>query len=77
MAYATVEDDTSSIELLCFSRTLERFGRQLQEGSAVLVQGKLSVRDDKPPQILCDAVYALAFRYRKTPAARAYFRETC
>ena len=59
MAYATVEDDTSSIELLCFSRTLERFGRQLQEGSAVLVQGKLSVRDDKPPQILCDAVYAL------------------
>ena len=25
----------------------------------MLVQGKLSVRDDKPPQILCDAVYAL------------------
>ena len=25
----------------------------------MLVQGKLSVRDEKPPQILCDAVYAL------------------
>ncbi len=59
MAYATVEDDTASIELLCFSKTLERFGRQLQEGSAVLARGKLSVRDEKPPQILCDAVYAL------------------
>ena len=59
MAYATVEDDTSSIELLCFSRTLENFGRQLREGSAVLVRGKLSVRDEKPPQILCDAVYPL------------------
>ena len=59
MAYATVEDDTASIELLCFSRTLERFGRQLQEGSASLVKGKLSVRDEKPPQILCDEVYPL------------------
>ena len=59
MAYATIEDDTSSIELLCFNRTLERFGRQLQEGSAVLVKGKLSVRDEKPPQILCDEVYPL------------------
>lgn len=59
MAYATIEDNTASIELLCFSRTLERFGRQLQEGSAALVKGKLSVRDEKPPQILCDEVYPL------------------
>ncbi len=60
MAYATVEDETSSIEILCFSRTLERHQSILKEGSAVLVQGKLSVRDDKPPQIMCDAVYPLS-----------------
>ena len=59
MAYATIEDDTSSIELLCFSRTLERCGRLLAPGSAVLVRGKLSVRDEKPPQILCDSVLPL------------------
>ena len=59
MAYATVEDDTASIELLCFSRTLEKYGRLLGEGSAVLIQGKLSVRDEKPPQILCDEVRSL------------------
>ena len=59
MAYATVEDDTSSIELLCFSRTLERYGKELAEGQAVLVRGKLSVRDEKPPQIICDEVYPL------------------
>ena len=59
MAYATVEDDSGSIELLCFSRTLEQFGRQLSPDSAVLVRGKLSVRDEKPPQIICDEVYAL------------------
>ncbi|MCI8302543.1 MAG: DNA polymerase III subunit alpha [Oscillospiraceae bacterium] len=59
MAYASVEDETGSIELLCFSRTLEQYGRELSPGSAVLVRGKLSVRDEKPPQILCDAVYPL------------------
>ena len=59
MAYATVEDDTGSIELLCFAKALEKCGRLLAVGNAVLVQGKLSVRDEKPPQILCDAVYAL------------------
>jgi len=59
MAYATVEDDTAAIELLCFSRTVERYGRELGEGSAVLVRGKLSVRDEKPPQIICDEVYPL------------------
>ena len=59
MAYATVEDDTSSIELLCFAKVLERCGRFLKEGSAVVVQGKLSVRDEKPPQILCDNVAPL------------------
>ena len=59
MAYATIEDDTGSIEMLCFSKTLERFGRLLSPDSAVLVRGKLSVRDEKPPQMMCDEVYAL------------------
>ena len=59
MAYATIEDDTGAIELLCFSKTLERFGRLLSPDSAVLVRGKLSVRDEKPPQIMCDEVYSL------------------
>ena len=45
--------------MLCFSRALERHRNILREGSAVLVQGKISVRDDKPPQIMCDAVYPL------------------
>ncbi len=59
MAYATVEDETSSIEMLCFSRALERHHHLLTGGSAVLIQGKISVRDDKPPQIMCDAVYPM------------------
>lgn len=59
MAYVTVEDEAASIELLCFSRTIERCGSYMQVNSPVLVQGKLSVRDEKPPQIMCDSVYLL------------------
>ena len=68
MAYASVEDETGSIELLCFSRTLEQYGRELSPGSAVLVRGKLSVRDEKPPQILCDEVYPLRGGVSEEPA---------
>jgi len=59
MAYVTVEDDTAAIELLCFSRVLETCGNYLQEGQTVLVSGKLSVRDEKAPQIMCDTAYPL------------------
>lgn len=60
MAYVTVEDDGGSIELLCFAKALEKYGRLLKEGTPVVVRGKLSVRDEKPPQILCDTVFPLA-----------------
>lgn len=60
MAYVTVEDDTASIELLCFSRTLDLCGAYLRENQAVVVKGKLSVRDEKAPQLMCDSAYPLA-----------------
>ena len=59
MAYVTVEDDTAAIELLCFSRTLDACGACLQENQAVIVKGKLSVRDEKAPQIMCDSAMPL------------------
>ena len=59
MAYVTVEDDTAAIELLCFSRTLDACGACLQENQAVVVEGKLSVRDEKAPQIMCDSAVPL------------------
>ena len=60
MAYVMVEDDTASMELLCFSRVLETCGAYMKENQAVVVKGRLSVRDEKAPQILCDSVYPLS-----------------
>ena len=56
----TVEDDTAAMELLCFSRVLDTCGPYLKENTAVLVKGRLSVRDEKAPQIMCDSAQPLS-----------------
>ena len=52
MAYVTVEDDTAAIEMLAFSNVLTQFGSYLKENMPVVITGRLSVRDDKDPQIV-------------------------
>ena len=59
MAYVNLEDDTASMELLCFSRVLNESGSYIRENSAVLVTGKISVRDEKEPQIMVDSIRPL------------------
>ena len=67
MAYVTVEDDTASMELLCFARVLDTCGAYLKENQAVVVRGRLSVRDEKAPQVLADSVYPLSTVKGGTP----------
>jgi len=52
MAYVTLEDDTASMEMLAFSNVLNQYGGYLRENGAVVVTGRLSVRDEKDPQIV-------------------------
>ncbi len=59
MAYVMVEDELASMELLCFNRVIEQCGSYMQVNTPVLVKGRLSVRDEKPPQIMCDSIYPL------------------
>jgi DNA polymerase-3 subunit alpha len=59
IAYVTLEDDTSALEVLCFERTLEESGALLQEGKIVLLEGRISVRDEKPPQMLVDRAWSM------------------
>ncbi len=56
MAYVTVEDDTASMEMLAFSNVLTQYGGYIKENVAVVVTGRLSVRDDKEPQIVINRV---------------------
>ncbi len=52
MAYVTVEDDTAAMEMLAFSKVLGEFGGYLKENSPVVITGRLSIRDEKEPQIV-------------------------
>ena len=52
MSYVTVEDDTAGMEMLAFSNVLNQYGGYLKENSPVVITGRLSIRDDKEPQIV-------------------------
>ena len=72
MAYVVVEDDTASMELLCFNRVLDTCGAYLKENQAVIVKGRLSVRDEKAPQIMCDSAYPLSTAEEGLPPEPEY-----
>ena len=52
MAYVTVEADTGGMEMIAFSNVLKEYGNYLGENMPVVIVGRLSMRDDKEPQIV-------------------------
>ena len=56
MAYVTLEDDTASMELLAFSNVIAKSGGYLKENTPVVCEGRLSVRDEKAPQMVVNEV---------------------
>ena len=60
MAYVNLEDDTGGMEQLCFSRVMDESGGYIRDNSALLVTGKISVRDEKEPQIMVDSIRPLS-----------------
>ena len=60
MAYVSLEDPSGTMELIVFSRVLEESRGYLQVNTPILAAGRLSVREDQPPQLLCDRVTPLS-----------------
>ena len=71
MAYVTVEDDTAAIEMLAFSNVLSQYGGYLRENSAVVITGRLSLRDDKEPQIVINRARPISDYANENPAPEA------
>ena len=59
MGFFTLEDQTGQVECLMFPKIYERYGRSLAADQAVLVTGRLSVRDDEDTKLLADMVEPL------------------
>ncbi len=70
MAYVTVEDDTASVELLAFSSVLSQYGGYLRENSPVVITGRLSLRDDKEPQIVVNRARPISDFAQEPPEPR-------
>ena len=60
MAYVTLEDDTASLELLVFSNVLTQYGGYIRENTPVVITGRVSIRDEKEPQIVVNRARPLS-----------------
>ena len=56
MSYVTIEDDTAAIEMLAFSNVINQYGNYIRENAPVVITGRLSMREDKDPQIVINRV---------------------
>ena len=58
MAFVKLEDRTGSIECLVFSRLYAERQQLLQEGEIIEARGRLSLREEKEPTVICDTINA-------------------
>ena len=56
MAFVTLEDMAGQIECLVFPRVYEKYQPLLQEDAAVVISGKISVREEEAPKLLAERV---------------------
>ena len=76
MAFVTLEDMAGQIECLVFPRIYEKYQPLLQEDAAVVISGKISVREEEAPKLLAERVTrmeewaAQPRRRSRTPARR-------
>ncbi|HZJ57396.1 MAG TPA: DNA polymerase III subunit alpha [Clostridia bacterium] len=65
MAFVTLEDLYGTIEVIVFPTIYKRYARLLDNDSTVIIHGKLSLREEEEPKILCDRVIPLTSSLNK------------
>ena len=58
MAYMVIEDMVSSIEVVVFPNTYAKYASVLRSGNTVVIDGKISVREDRANQVIAETVVA-------------------
>lgn len=66
MAFVTVEDTTSDIELIVFTKHFRDFGALLVPGKVLYISGRLSLKEDEECKIICEHICE-APKEAKTP----------
>ena len=60
MSYIQLEDDTGSMELMAFQRALDSGGAYIKDNAALVIKGRISIRDEKEPQIIVESIRPLS-----------------
>ena len=60
MSYIQLEDDTGSMELMAFQRALDSGGAYIKDNAALVIKGRISIRDEKEPQIVVESIRPLS-----------------
>ena len=70
MAFLTLEDLTGSIEVIVFPKTLDNVKSLCVTDSLVIVKGRISLKEDEPPKLLCESIEPL----EKINSSKVYIR---
>ena len=65
MAFVTVEDLYGSVELIVFENCYQESSKYLVEESIVMVEGRLSIREDEEPKIVARTIKPFGEESRK------------
>lgn len=56
MAFTSVEDLTGTMEVIVFPRVLETYRDAMKENAVVVIEGRLSVREDEPAKLMAELI---------------------
>lgn len=56
MAFLNVEDKSGAIEIVVFSKIYEQYKHVLMKDATVLITGKISMKEDELPKLLCEKI---------------------
>ena len=69
MAFTSVEDLTGTMEVIVFPRILDTFRDALKENAVVVIEGRLSVREDEPSKLMAESISPIEGYDPKRPQA--------
>ena len=68
MSYINLEDDSGAMELIAFQRALDSGSAYIKDNAAIIVRGRISLRDEKEPQLMADAIRPITDLGKLKPA---------
>jgi len=75
IAYTTIEDTSGVIDVIVFSATLANYRPIMVPGSIVIINGKVSEREDRDAELVCESVEVVPESAQRTePSTTLYLK---